>query len=91
MSLRMALTIRGPKFDAEGNLKDWWTPADEKAFNDRTECIVKEYDSFVAIDDVHVRGKLTLGENTADNGGLRIAHMALLSSIMASGKAPEKT
>jgi putative endopeptidase len=77
-------------FDPEGNLKNWWTPEDQKAFNERTECIVKEYDSFVAIDDVHVRGKLTLGENTADNGGLRIAHMALLSSIMAGGKAPEK-
>lgn len=81
---------QGALFDAEGNLKNWWTPADQKAFNERTECIVKEYDNFVAIDDVHVRGKLTLGENTADNGGLRIAHMALLSSIMASGKAPEK-
>jgi putative endopeptidase len=81
---------QGALFDAEGNLKNWWTPEDQKAFNERTSCIVKEYDNFVAIDDVHVRGKLTLGENTADNGGLRIAHMALLSSIMASGKAPEK-
>jgi putative endopeptidase len=81
---------QGALFDADGNLKNWWTPEDQKAFNERTECIVKEYDSFVAIDDVHVRGKLTLGENTADNGGLRIAHMALLSSIMANGKTPEK-
>ncbi len=81
---------QGALFDAEGNLKNWWTPEDRKAFNERTECIVKEYDNFVAVDDVHVRGKLTLGENTADNGGLRIAHMALLSSIMAGAKAPEK-
>ncbi len=81
---------QGALFDAEGNLKNWWTPEDQKAFNERTACIAKEYDNFVAIDDVHVRGKLTLGENTADNGGLRIAHMALLSSIMASGKTPEK-
>jgi putative endopeptidase len=83
---------QGALFDADGNLKNWWTPEDQKAFNERTECFVKEYDSFVAIDDVHVRGKLTLGENTADNGGLRIAHMALLSSIMANGngKMPEK-
>ncbi len=81
---------QGALFDAEGNLKNWWTPEDQKAFNERTACVAKEYDNFVAIDDVHVRGKLTLGENTADNGGLRIAHMALLSSIMASGKTPEK-
>jgi endothelin-converting enzyme/putative endopeptidase len=72
---------QGRQFDAEGNLKDWWSPADAKAFEQRAQCIVDEYDSFVAVDDVHVRGKLTLGENTADNGGLRIAHMALQSSL----------
>lgn len=71
---------QGAKFDAEGNLKDWWTAEDEKKFKERTQCIVDEYDGFVAVDDVHVRGKLTLGENTADNGGLRIALMALLAS-----------
>jgi putative endopeptidase len=72
---------QGAQFDAEGNLKSWWTPEDEKAFKERTQCIVDEYDSFVAVDDVHVRGKLTLGENTADNGGLRIALMALLAGM----------
>jgi putative endopeptidase len=81
---------QGAQFDAGGNLKSWWTAEDEKAFKDRTECIVKEYDNFVAVDDVHVRGKLTLGENTADNGGLRIAHMALLDTITKSGKTPQK-
>lgn len=81
---------QGALFDPEGNLKNWWTPEDEKAFKERTQCIVDEYDQFVAVDDVHVRGKLTLGENTADNGGLRIAHMALMKSLADAGKQPEK-
>jgi putative endopeptidase len=81
---------QGSLFDPEGNLKNWWTPADEKAFKERTQCLVDEYDRFVAVEDVHVRGRLTLGENTADNGGLRIAYMALMKSIAGSGKQPEK-
>jgi predicted metalloendopeptidase len=81
---------QGALFDPEGNLKNWWTPEDEKAFKERTQCIVDEYDQFVAVDDVHVRGKLTLGENTADNGGLRIAHMALMKSLADAAKQVEK-
>ena len=81
---------QGALFDAEGNLHDWWTPADQKAFKERTQCIVNEYDQFVAVDDVHVRGKLTLGENTADNGGLRIANMALMKSLADAAQQPEK-
>ncbi len=74
----------GRKFDAQGNLKDWWTAEDARQFDQRTECLVKEYGSFVAVDDLHVDGKLTLGENTADNGGLRLAWMALVAD--AAGK-----
>ena len=81
---------QGALFDAEGNLHDWWTPEDQKAFKERTQCIVDEYDQFVAVDDVHVRGKLTLGENTADNGGLRIANMALMKSLADAARQPEK-
>jgi len=81
---------QGALFDPEGNLKNWWTAEDEKAFKERTQCIVDEYDQFVAVDDVHVRGKLTLGENTADNGGLRIAHMALMKSLADAAKEAEK-
>jgi putative endopeptidase len=81
---------QGAQFDPQGNLKNWWTPEDEKKFKERTQCLVDEYDKFVAVDDVHVRGKLTLGENTADNGGLRIAHMALEDTIAKSGKPPQK-
>jgi predicted metalloendopeptidase len=80
----------GAQFDAAGNLKNWWTPADEKAFKQRTQCLADEYDGFVAVDDVHVRGKLTLGENTADNGGVRIALMALAETLAKSGKPPAK-
>jgi putative endopeptidase len=71
----------GAQFDKVGNLKDWWTEADKKAFEERTTCIAKEYDGFIAIDDVHVNGKLTLGENAADNGGVRIALMALQAAM----------
>jgi len=70
---------QGRQFDARGNLKDWWTPADAKSFEDRAQCLVDEYSGFTAIDDVKLNGKLTLGENTADNGGLRIALMAYLT------------
>jgi len=69
----------GRQFDANGNLADWWTPEDGKKFDEMTDCEVKEYGNFVAIDDVHVNGKLTLGENTADNGGLRLAFLAFLA------------
>jgi endothelin-converting enzyme/putative endopeptidase len=68
----------GKKFDAKGNLSDWWTAEDTKKFEARTDCLVKQYGSFTAVDDVKVNGKLTLGENTADNGGLVLAYMAYL-------------
>lgn len=68
---------QGRRFDAQGNLKDWWTEEDAKAFEARAKCFVDEYASFRAVDDVHLNGELTLGENVADNGGLRIALMAL--------------
>ena len=76
----------GAKYDAHGNLHDWWTKQDETEFEKRTSCVAHEYDGFVATDDLHLNGKLTLGENTADNGGLRIAHMALMNDL--AGKNP---
>jgi putative endopeptidase len=75
----------GKKFDAKGNLSDWWTPEDTKKFEARTNCFVKEYGAFTAVDDVKVNGKLTLGENTADNGGLLLAYMAYLERARVSG------
>jgi putative endopeptidase len=68
----------GRKFDAKGNLDNWWTPDDLKNFTARTDCLVHEYSSFTAVDDVKVNGQLTLGENTADNGGLLLAFMAYM-------------
>jgi putative endopeptidase len=68
----------GKKFDGKGNLSDWWTAEDTKKFEARTDCLVKEYGGFTAVDDVKVNGKLTLGENTADNGGLVLAYMAYM-------------
>ena len=76
---------QGRKFDADGNLKDWWTAEDAKAFEERAGCIADEYSSFVAVKDdkgeVKLNGRLTLGENTADNGGLKIAYLALTNLL----------
>jgi hypothetical protein len=60
----------------EGNLHDWWTAEDGKEFDRRAQCIADEYSGFEAAEGIKLNGKLTLGENTADNGGLRIALMA---------------
>ncbi len=82
---------QGRQYDADGNLRDWWAPEDEKAFNERTECEIKEYGDFTVPGGEHLNGKLTLGENTADNGGLRVAYMALLdllSTKPASARQP---
>ncbi len=67
----------GRQFDAEGNLRDWWTPPVSAEFDRRTACVAQQYDDYVAIDDIHVRGKLTLGENIADLGGVKLAFAAL--------------
>jgi len=70
---------QGRQFDGKGNLSDWWTADDGKKFEDKAECTVKEYSNFTAVGDAKVNGKLTLGENTADNGGLRLAFLAFLA------------
>lgn len=77
---------QGRQFDPQGNLNDWWTKEDADEFKKRTKCVVDEYSSFSAIDDVKVNGELTLGENVADNGGMRVAYMAMLASM--AGKEP---
>jgi len=83
---------QGRKFDPQGNLRDWWTDQDGKEFEKRASCVADEYGNFVAVDELKLNGKLTLGENTADNGGARIALMALLNTIAQdkSGKAADK-
>jgi predicted metalloendopeptidase len=76
----------GAKFDPNGNLHDWWTAKDKEEFEKRTTCIRDQYAGYNALPDVKLNGKLTLGENTADNGGVRIAYMALMNSF--AGKEP---
>jgi endothelin-converting enzyme/putative endopeptidase len=71
----------GRQFDPKGNLRDGWLAQDAKEFEERTQCLVDQYSAFTVVDDVKLNGKLTLGENTADNGGVRLAYMALLDDI----------
>ncbi len=77
---------QGRKFDLKGNLTDWWTETDAKEFEKRASCLADEYSGFTVAGGVHLNGKLTLGENTADNGGVRIAYMALEDTL--KGKTP---
>jgi len=80
---------KGSEFDPRGNFNDWWTAADRKSFDDREECLVKEYSGFETSGGVQLNGKLTLGENTADNGGLRLAYIALMNDL--AGKTLPKS
>ncbi len=76
---------QGRKFDPQGNLHDWWTEQDGKEFEKRVSCVADEYSNFVSVDDLKLNGRLTLGENTADNGGARIA-LAALEHMIADDK-----
>ena len=76
----------GRKFDADGNLRDWWTAEDAKEFEKRAACFVEQYSQYDAGGGVKLNGKLTLGENAADNGGLRIAYMALMETLEGKPK-----
>jgi putative endopeptidase len=80
----------GRKFDLDGNLRDWWSAQDGKEFEHRAQCVSDEYSGFEAVPGVHLNGNLTLGENTADNGGTRIALIALLNTLAADGKSDQK-
>ena len=68
---------QGRQFDAKGNLSDWWTPESGKAFEERVSCVKKQFDGYTPIDDLHVNGALTLGENVADLGGLKLGFAAM--------------
>ena len=68
---------QGRQFDGDGNLHEWWTPAVSKAFEERAACVAKQYDGYLTVDGMHLNGKLTLGENIADIGGLKMALSAL--------------
>ena len=77
---------QGRQYDKDGNLNDWWTEADAKAFKEKTDKLVALYDNYVVLDSLHVNGKLTLGENIADLGGLNISYQAYQNSL--NGKTP---
>jgi endothelin-converting enzyme/putative endopeptidase len=68
---------QGRKFDGDGSLHEWWTSKTTKEFEERAACVAKQYDGYVAVDDVHLQGKLTLGENLGDIGGLKLMLSAL--------------
>jgi putative endopeptidase len=79
----------GGKYDANGNLREWYTPEDRKAFEQRTDCEVNEYGGFETVKGQTLNGKLTLSENTADNGALRIAYIALMDTLKQNPKAAQ--
>lgn len=79
---------QGCQYDKEGNLKNWWSPTDEKRFKEKTNKLVAQYNAYTVLDTVHVNGELTLGENIADLGGISIAYDAFKRT--AQGKANEK-
>jgi len=81
---------QGSQYDGKGNLREWYTPEDRKQFVAKTDCEVNEYNGFESVPGAKLNGKLTLGENTADNGGLRIAYQALMSTLAADGPDASK-
>jgi endothelin-converting enzyme/putative endopeptidase len=84
----------GRKFDGDGNLRDWWTEADGKAFDERAACIADQYSGYSPVNDpktgkpAYLQGRLTLGENIGDNGGVRVAYMALRNTLAGASEAP---
>jgi predicted metalloendopeptidase len=71
----------GRQFDAQGNLTDWWSPESAARFKERSQAIVKQFSAYVPIDDLHINGELTQGENIADLGGIKIAYAALQKAL----------
>ncbi len=74
--LTHAFDDEGSQFDAKGNLRNWWTDDDRKKFDERTKCVQDQYSQYVVVDDVHINGALTLGEDVADLGGEILGYMA---------------
>jgi len=78
---------QGRKFDGKGDLRNWWTPEDAKAYEQRDQCIIDEYTQEIPEAGVTQKGQLTAGEDTADNGGLRLAFLALSNKLEGEGKS----
>ena len=81
--LTHAFDDEGRQFDANGNLKDWWTKKDAKAFEERAQCIVDQYAQYTVVDDIKINSRLTLGEDVADLGGLILGWMAWQAEMAA--------
>ncbi len=79
----------GRQFDAQGNLKDWWTPEDAKAFEERINCQREQYAKYVIVDDIHINSKLTSGEDVADLGGTLLAYIAWKKATAAESLQPK--
>jgi putative endopeptidase len=86
----------GRQFDGDGNLRDWWSPPVAVEFEKRAKCVEKQFDDYLVIDDAHIKGKLTLGENLADLGGVKLSFAAFdrrekgHPDVNASGFTPEQ-
>ena len=86
----------GRQFDAQGNLRDWWTKKDAKAFEQRAACVADQYASYTIVDDIKINSKLTLGEDLADFGGMVLAlaawqtHTAAMKLVPQDGLSPEQ-
>jgi putative endopeptidase len=80
---------QGSKFDSQGNLVNWWTQNDREEFDKKTGCLADQYQQFIVVDDIHLNGRLTLGENTADNGGIRIAFAAMHKAATKKSGDPQ--
>jgi putative endopeptidase len=78
----------GRRFDPKGNLMDWWTPRDDAAFRERASCVAAQYSAYESLPGVELNGNLTLGENVADNGGVRIAYYALMELLSTKDPQP---
>ena len=81
---------QGAKYDPQGNVRQWWTETDKTEFEKRTDCEVKQYSAFSPVDGTTLNGKLTLGENTADNGGLQVAYIAMEKELDKLGPDARK-
>jgi len=78
----------GRQYDEKGNLTNWWSPESARRFTDRSAAIVKQFNGYVALDNLHVNGELTEGENIADLGGVKLSYAALMKA--RAGKSPDK-
>jgi putative endopeptidase len=83
--LTHAFDDQGAQFDKDGNVKNWWTPEDYTKFKAKTQLMIDRYSSFTVLDSLHIKGALTVGENTADNGGISIAYDAFKLTEQGKG------